>query len=515
MYWMVAIGLGLLAWGCKEKEAVDPPPPPQTPNKNKSFQKPEGKNYTVIVDQAFHDFYHDDKNNDKIFQASSEKLFLEEGDRYLSYGGEDFEKKRKLANLPDFNGVHLAKWQGVHSALYPSGASKIHESRFTRIHEFCQKQGVDFQRAWDLGKKMNPNQDIEKLDALLVAGFLLSVQQGGEGSFYQSENLKGEKENKEFIDTVVQKIEAGKLKIKNIREKAIMEFGIGAGNFQNYNTTENSLRVAQDIDVQDWQGQSGIIHEIYHFYQDIQAKPLLLTLTEEAAYHKQVDFELRVKPLKDIDSPEALEKLIVQKTIKHPPDQELPLYHALRHHFHKKTKNSKKADEALKNLQNSIAFYYYLRPLLFIEGINPEKRIYEELNDLIFETHLKTGKDTSDPELIEEIKVRLSEEIKKGEKIQKEAKEELQKYLKKTPREKISKIEFEIRIADYIQAVTSTRHLKDILKETYPNSPFVRREKIVDFHFPSFVDPEIKEMFKENPIPYPFVWEGFEMNGVE
>lgn len=85
MYWLVAAGLGYLAWGCQENKSVKPVQP-MAPSKTPKKQEPVGEKYSVRVENNSHEIYHHDKNQDKIFQSDREELLLTDGDHFLAYG---------------------------------------------------------------------------------------------------------------------------------------------------------------------------------------------------------------------------------------------------------------------------------------------------------------------------------------------------------------------------------------------------------------------------------------------
>lgn len=192
-----------------------------------------------------------------------------------------------------------ANWPEAKKRIFPLDASSEEEKAFSLIEKFCREKKVDLNETVDLAFKMHGVSVREKLDALTITSFILSLQKEGDKGFYR--------DNKLFIDTILEKIRAGKLKIKDGRKKAA-ELG-GSGN---YNSGENAIFFMRDMDPSSPVSQGLVIHELYHLYQDILRERPSMSGAEFQAYLRQGKYLLAAAGLTPESDPKAVEEFVAR-----------------------------------------------------------------------------------------------------------------------------------------------------------------------------------------------------------
>jgi hypothetical protein len=236
------VSLVLAACDSEEKQKkIDPapnaspppiPPPPSTPC------PPGWSPLELRGNQIIHLCHQDSpRKPDGIYQKESDQLGLRAGDRFISSQDSQFQRELKLLQMPNLEGIKLPYWS------------------------------------------KNPR---ERFQALQIAALLKETQAEGSG-FYTTDRsgLKGE--NKDFIDTVARLMDEGKLKIKNT-----------AGEHKRasylYDALTNKINIEGEIDLNNLEHRAGIIHELFHFYQDSRKREQSGTDTELQAYLKGAEF---------------------------------------------------------------------------------------------------------------------------------------------------------------------------------------------------------------------------------
>jgi hypothetical protein len=167
--------------------------------------------------------------------------------------------------------------------------SGAEEAQYTAIQDFCRAKGADFSEVHQLASVMlkastqmnrwTPGRypSSERLKALFLASFLTSLPKS---AFYDAKNSREEERNKEFVDTVLAYARRGKLRMAASTSQAhIQDWAMGE-----YDSQHTSIYLKRLPDPSDLLAKMTIVHELYHFYQDIQGKTLSLLEAESQAF---------------------------------------------------------------------------------------------------------------------------------------------------------------------------------------------------------------------------------------
>ncbi len=169
--------------------------------------------------------------------------------------------------------------------------SKAEEAQYTAIQVFCHKNGIDFSEVHQLASTMleassqmnrwasKRYPSSERLKALFLASILMSLPKN---PFYERKTVGGEERNKEFVDTILAYAKRGKLKIAvsiSDSEAHMDDWTTGQ-----YDGQHQSIYLKRLPDPSDLLARMTIVHELYHFYQDIQGRKLSGLETESQAF---------------------------------------------------------------------------------------------------------------------------------------------------------------------------------------------------------------------------------------
>ncbi len=251
---------------------------------------PQGAAYSFSVNGAEITLYHDDVNQNGIFESHAEKLTLQVGDAFCTYGEEKYKQFHERFHLPDFNQLSIARWHSAHQALFLQPASSDDESALESLREFCLHHKVNFYEAVSLSLKIKTQTKGDRLNALAIVSLLMSIQKQGDGDFYSAKNVAGEMENKWFIDEVLAKISEGKL---GVYSAALEQMGFTLVQFE-YRPSNNAIKIDTNltIDVTQPSTTFSLLHELYHFFQDLRKMHLSVQDLEKSAYVKGAEYAL-------------------------------------------------------------------------------------------------------------------------------------------------------------------------------------------------------------------------------
>lgn len=303
------MALGAFALSCSREEEPPPPeskptPPPAPPCPGDSYSLDFGPEHAVLC--------HRDGAKDGVFQVSQDQLHVAvAGTKYFAGDRSAFEKFRRKFGLPDFEGLHLSRWKENHDWVFPSSGawSSEAEALLSNAVEFCRERGLEFSDVRRLAAKILPSSQPalvckEKAYALMVAAILLSIRKETGNSFYTSQRA--------FIDTTIEKIEAGKLRLRDAgRDGQKGDLFTRAY----YLLNENTLAVSEtSLDLRKVQDRATIVHELFHFFQDARREKISLADTEFEAYFVEAEYALQEKGFLDGKTgPETIESYITEE----------------------------------------------------------------------------------------------------------------------------------------------------------------------------------------------------------
>jgi len=210
--------------------------------------------------------------------------------------------------------------------------------------------------------------DHAKIDAYTIAVILKGVQQAGPDSFYKAPPLSGEVSNEEFIDTIIDFIRKGSLGIVDRRGQVVrgQEY---RSDFMAYVDETNKLLIATEFPVDSLEKGALLIHELFHFYQDIKRLNQSLLQSERDAYLIGGQYFLYTSGLtsKPYDP-----KLLEEQFEKHFADRHLDqaFFIAIRAAYALWGNDDGAAKKWSEKLDDSLVQDYYLRRYVF--GISPD-----------------------------------------------------------------------------------------------------------------------------------------------
>lgn len=279
--------------------------------------------------------------------------------------------------------------------FFPKDLTKEEEKRLRTMQQFCEERHIDFHGVLNLSSRIPTKTTSERLDALAIVSLLLSVKKGKANKFYQA--------NKAFIDTVLAKIEEGKLEVKDKRSSARdTELGVKA----EYNSQQNDLWVLEDFDPALPLRGGSIVHELFHFYQDIQKLPLSVLAKEEVAYVKEGEYIVRTTGLTKPKQEAAIEKLFEQSGEGGSEGDKAGVYVA----YYQAIGDSKQAEIWREKLRYKITSVTFTEPGLarMIERIGP--KVKADMDKAIEKFQRRTMRQGIDRTTIEELSKRLNRE---------------------------------------------------------------------------------------------------------
>src|SRR4030095_3740681 len=266
--WLLVAGLGLMAASCRREQEAPPEDkkmktPPNCPGGEAPIE--------VEADGTQVQLCHQEPKAaaDGIYQKSTDALALKIDDRFIPSSDPQFQSYQEKFHLPDFQGLPLRLWAAESRELFPSKTQGVGRKDLASILRFCAEKNLDFAEVKRIAAQIGPfaakttaprpSPDMtpeEKMQALAIVSSLMALQKEGHG-FYGK--------NREFVDTVLKIIEAGKLKIRNwIGTK--VQVGNGITDFIVYNFQENGMEIASHLDPNDEKAFTSMIHELYHLY---------------------------------------------------------------------------------------------------------------------------------------------------------------------------------------------------------------------------------------------------------
>lgn len=224
------------------------------------------------------------------------------------------------------------------------------EQLFSKGIEFCRARKLDVKEVAGLATKIQPARSQsslnlkEKAYAFITAGILLDIRQDREKPFYQK--------NRDFVDTVIPKIQEGKLRLKDSNQN-----GVNPDPFTRaqYSPSENTFFVlVNNLDLDDVRDRATVLHELNHFFQDIQQKKISPVEAETESHLLEADYLIQEEQLLERNfSPDDLEAYIAKKIIKPGTDFHYPFPSALRAEYFLHRKDSKNHKKWLETCRDN------------------------------------------------------------------------------------------------------------------------------------------------------------------
>jgi hypothetical protein len=385
--------------GCNRRE--DPASTDETSPCQKGWDR-----HSVTVEQADVLLCHQDANKDGLYQKAGDKLALKIKDRFVLADDKDFPSFQQKFRLPNFEGLSVRKWAQACGRLFPQGPSGQDAERFRSLQGYFQKKNISMEAALTVAEKipwLNEKSRLvtwekigpeEKMDTLALVGLLMGVRQDKQG-FYAA--------NSGFIDTVLQKISEGRLRLQKqtkIAGQAPNELTelTGRERSAGYHREKNLLFLGLPLDPMSLVSSSNYLHELFHFYQDALRLSSNFLEVEFSAYAKQGEFIVHslqpghdweqyrdVEDFMSKEYPDPLPNPFLNGDIPRgkPYTQEKPVYWGVRYaqaRFAQQEAAQTKAREVLEEL---IHRYYYFQVYLSKNAAEPARKALQMIHLLL------------------------------------------------------------------------------------------------------------------------------------
>ncbi|MFH1829401.1 MAG: hypothetical protein ABH871_01320 [Pseudomonadota bacterium] len=223
-----------------------------------------------------------------------------------------------------------------------ASASSTKDLALPDVLKFCSKKKINFSEVEALASHIKASTPQERTYALAIVSTIFSYKQYGDRA---------------FVDTILAKIKDGGLTVEDVRGQKLEGFEF-AESFLAYDYEKNCININTKLDINSIATRTSIIHELDHFYRDVQAKPLSLIELESSAFIRAGELLIAESGLTSSKyNVKDLEAVIAKEFADDKKGQ--PADYGLRVAYAQWGKDQQ-ADKLLEELKDSLVYYYYL-----------------------------------------------------------------------------------------------------------------------------------------------------------
>lgn len=345
-------------WVTSEEQAsqeLEGPEPPKKDSPKPTEIKCPGSAHSLNFGSQDFTLCHEDPQKDGIYQSATDHLWLNGSDGLISSkDSKAWEKIRKQFGLPIFEKLNISKWQKAHKFVFPNKHSwtKELEGSLSGLMEYAQQKAISLDEPLEIaesvkqGNSREADQTRGRIVSLAMGILLASLHKDSENSFYQR--------YKTALDTISSDIKKGELTLKSLPiEDQFNPIVVS------YDSEDNTIEYPpNNMTLRGPDGESALLHELLHFYQDMHLGCINQAMGEEEASLLEADFlisqsGLEREDLRSMSYPSVL-KLLSSRDINEAEGEYNPVFVAIRARYHNARNESEEEQKTLTVLRKQL-----------------------------------------------------------------------------------------------------------------------------------------------------------------